>query len=359
MCYFTSINEDDLLNNDIMTMKRIQIILLLFIFCHGAVSLRGDELRHDTAAVIPDLHPSQHALDSKNAVSGSPENKVLPDVLDQTKPKLSWSLSAGKLFWSIIMALMAFYAIKFISRMLERIAERWVNLRLTVMRLIPFIRVLGWTGVIYIIVAAILAPPIETLLALTASAGIALGFSSQDILKNIFGGLMILMDRPFQVGDKIQIRDDYGEVVQIGLRSVRIVTPDDSIVSIPNSDIVNQSVSNSNNGESNCQVVAELYLPLGIDLSLVKKIARRAAMVSRYVYLNKPIAIILKNEIHEGRSLMKMRVKAYVLDIRYEFAFASDMTELIVEELHKKRLIMPEHLDMGPVLKQTECEAHV
>ena len=53
-----------------------------------------------------------------------------------------------------------------------------------------------------------------------------------------------------------------GEVTAIGLRSVRLVTPDDSLVSVPNSDIVNQAVSNSNSGEFNCQVVAELYLPV-------------------------------------------------------------------------------------------------
>ncbi|MCB0314052.1 MAG: mechanosensitive ion channel, partial [Calditrichaeota bacterium] len=53
----------------------------------------------------------------------------------------------------------------------------------------------------------------------------AIGFAAQDILKNIFGGLMLLLDRPFQVGDKIEAGGHYGEVVQIGLRTVRIVTP--------------------------------------------------------------------------------------------------------------------------------------
>jgi small-conductance mechanosensitive channel len=281
------------------------------------------------------------------------EQTGLPEALEQTKPKMEWSLNAAKLFWSVVMIVLAYYAIAFVSRILERIAERWVNLRLAVMRLIPFIRVLGWTGVVYMIVAGILAPPIETLLALTASAGIALGFSSQDILKNMFGGMMILMDRPFQVGDKIQLGDHYGEVLQIGLRSVRIVTPDDSVVSIPNSDIVNQPVSNANNGESNCQVVAELFLPLNLDLSVLKTIARRAAVVSRYVYLNKPIVVLFKNEIHEGRSLLKMRVKAYVLDIRYEFPFAGEMTELIVETLLRKNLLDDANLLTAPACLPT------
>ena len=222
---------------------------------------------------------------------------------------------------------------------MESISERWENTRLTIKRSIPFVRVLQWIFATYLVIVGVLSPPVETLLALTASAGLALGFASQDILKNIFGGIMILMDRPFQTGDKIQVKEHYGEVVQIGLRTVRIITPDDSLVSIPNSDLVNQAVSNSNNGESNCQVVAEFYLPPNIDLVRVKRIAYRAAVVSRYVYLNKPIAIIFKNEVHQGKSLIKMRLKAYVLDIRFEFAFASEMTEIVLQELLKNELI--------------------
>jgi small-conductance mechanosensitive channel len=160
---------------------------------------------------------------------------------------------------------------------------------------------------------------------------------------------MILFDRPFQVGDKIQIGKYYGEVISIGLRTVRIITPDDSLVSIPNSEIVNQSVSNANSGESHCQVVAEFYLPAHIDLLKAKKIAFKAAAVSRYIYSNKPISIIHINEIHEGKSLLKMRLKAYVLDIRYEFLFATEMTETVIREFLKHHLMIPEDIGPNPV----------
>jgi small-conductance mechanosensitive channel len=210
------------------------------------------------------------------------------------------------------------------------------------------VRIFGWTFVIYLIIADIFAPPIETLIAVTASAGIAIGFASQEILKNIFGGIMILFDRPFQIGDKIEVGKYYGEVVRIGLRTVRVVTPDDSLVSVPNSEIVNQSVSCANAGESNCQVVAEFYLPPEIDLILAKKIAYRAAAVSRYVYLNKPIVVLFMNEIHMGRSLLKMRLKAYVLDLRLEFPFKSEMTETVVDEYLKQGLVTSEQLSLLP-----------
>lgn len=275
------------------------------------------------------------------------ESQLLPtqsaiETLQGTQPE--WSITFGKIIWAFIVFLIGFIAIKYTSRLLERIGERWTNLRLTIKGIVPVLRISGWTIIIYFVIANIFEPPIETLIAVTASTGIAIGFASQDILKNIFGGIMILFDRPFQVGDKIEIGNYYGEVVSIGLRTVRIVTKDDSLVAIPNSEIVNQSVSNSNSGESNCQVVAEFYLPADIDIKEVKKIAFRAAVVSRYVYLKKPVAVIFKNEINQGRSMLKLRLKAYVLDIRYEFSFASELTETVIAELLKNKLVDPTQL---------------
>lgn len=264
------------------------------------------------------------------------------EMMQETKPE--WSITFGKIFWALIIFLFGLLIIKYSARILERIGERWTNLRLSIKGIVPIVRISGWTIIIYFIIANVFKPPIETLIALTASAGIAIGFASQDILKNIFGGIMILFDRPFQVGDKIEVGSYYGEVVSIGLRTVRIVTKDDSLVAIPNSEIVNQSVSNANSGESNCQVVAEFYLPPDLDIIKAKQVAFRAAAVSRFVYLKKPVAVILKNEMYQGRSMLKLRLKAYVFDIRYEFAFASEMTENVIREFIKHNLVNPSEL---------------
>ncbi|MFH1071725.1 MAG: mechanosensitive ion channel domain-containing protein [Candidatus Glassbacteria bacterium] len=276
--------------------------------------------------------------------AGSEKLAPVKEALEATRPRIQWGISFGKVVWAALIFFIALILITYINRFLGSIAERWTNLRLFIKRLIPILRILGWTFVIYVIIVNIFAPPVETLIAATASAGIAIGFASQDILKNIFGGIMILFDRPFQVGDKIQVGTHYGEVVQIGLRTARIVTADDSMVSIPNSEIVNQSVSNSNSGEFNCQVVAEFYLPLNIDLIRLKKIAYLAAAVSQYAFLNKPVTVIIKNEIYEGRSLLKVRLKAYVLDLRYEFQFASEMTETVISELLRQKMVTSEDL---------------
>jgi small-conductance mechanosensitive channel len=332
--------------------RKLFIILLILSFSCTLGLTAQDTLSIDSQRVKPLSITEQSAPLKKDTI-------VKTEVVQETKrtkgesegvqkleikPKIKWPITGGKIFWSVFVFLIALLLIKYISRFLEALAERWTHVRLLVKRLIPVVRILSWTLAIYIIIAGVLQPPIETLIAVTASAGIAIGFAAQDILKNIFGGIMVLLDRPFQVGDKIESGGYYGEVIQIGLRSVRIVTPDDSQVSIPNSEIMKQAVSNANSGESNCQVIAEFFLPPDIDILRAKMIAYRAAAVSRYAYLNKPIAVIIKNEVHQGRSLLKMRLKAYVLDIRYEFPFASEMTEIVIQEFLEKGLITPEQM---------------
>jgi len=104
---------------------------------------------------------------------------------------------------------------------------------------------------------------------------------------------------------------------------------------------MSKSVSNSNYGEPNCQVVAEIYLPITVDTEKVRQIAIEAAQVSKYVFLKKPVVVLFFNEVKERRSYLKMRLKAYVMDIRYEFQFKSEMTETVIRELINEKVIAP------------------
>lgn len=246
--------------------------------------------------------------------------------LKDTASRLGDVFSPGKILAAAVVLLIAYLAIRITAFVLGLVAERMGQYRLKLMKLVPIIRIFTWITAIYLIIVDIFSPSMNALVAFTASAGIAIGFASQDILKNIFGGILIIMDRPFQVGDKIQVGSHYGEVVSIGLRTVRIVTPDDSLVSVPNSELVNQSVSNANAGALDCQVSVEFRLPPDVDLLMAKKIVYEAAATSRFIYLRKPIAVVVQDEFREW-FLTKLKVKAYVLDARYEFAFASDVTE--------------------------------
>ncbi|HZK08061.1 MAG TPA: mechanosensitive ion channel family protein [Bacteroidales bacterium] len=273
--------------------------------------------------------------------------KLLSDINENvpTKPKDVFNaISFSKIFWTVILLLIGYYLTKLSIKILDLVSEKSVRLRITIKSVIPVVRIIIWTIIIFAIVKGIYNPPFETVIAVTASVGIAIGLAAQDLLKNVFGGVALLIDRPFQVGDKIETGKYYGEVIEIGLRATRIVTADDSTVSVPNAELMNSSVSNSNRGELNCQVVAEIYLPVNVDTQMVRKIAIEAAQVSRFVYLNKPIVAIFFNEVVEVRSYLKLRLKAYVLDVRYEAQFKSDMTEITIRELIKEGIIKKEEL---------------
>ena len=229
-------------------------------------------------------------------------------------------------FWAIVVITIAFFLIKFISWLLETLSERSAKRRLFFKKLIPISRILVWIIVVYYVVAGVFQVDQEGLLAAGAAVGVAIGFAAQDVLKNIFGGILIIMDQPFQVGDRVSVGGTYGEVVSIGLRSTRIVTPDDNLVSVPNTQVVDGQVANANAGALDCQVVTNLFLPGRVDVSRAKEIAYDAAANSKYVFLKKPIVVLVKDEFRET-FLTKIVVKAYVLDARYEAAFASDITE--------------------------------
>jgi MscS family membrane protein len=75
-------------------------------------------------------------------------------------------------------------------------------------------------------------------------AGLALSLAAQDSLKNFFGSITILLDRPFQVGDRIVFGGYDGQIDEIGFRSTKIRTTAGHLVTIPNSKIVSDVVEN-------------------------------------------------------------------------------------------------------------------
>ncbi|TRX54283.1 mechanosensitive ion channel [Fulvivirga sp. M361] len=315
-------------------MKKRFIYLVLLTLFSGPGFAQADTvvLQDEEKAVVTDS--AQLSTDSEDVVEKARRNLQPPPI--------SEVISFSKIFWSIIFLTIGYFFIRFIGSVLGSIAERSTRYRITIKGIIPVFNILGWVFILFVVIAGIFHPPLETIVAVTASVSIAVGFAAQDVLKNVFGGIMILFDRPFKVGDKIEIGSHYGEVLEIGLRSTRIVTADDSLVSVPNSEIMNQSVSNANAGEANCQVVAEIYLPITVDTEKARHVAMEVAQVSRFVYLNKPIVVLFFNEVKDRKSYLKMRLKAYVADIRNEFAFKSDMTEMVMRELLNAKIISPD-----------------
>ena len=184
----------------------------------------------------------------------------------------------------------------------------------------------------------------ETVLALSGTAGVALGFALKDLASAVLAGLTILVDKPFQVGDRVRIGETYGDVINIGLRSVRIVTLDDNLVTIPNNRFLTESVASGNAGELNMLVQMDFYIGLGQDTERAVQLTEAALTTSRFCFLDKPWTVLVNQVVVGDSFAVRLRAKAYVLDTKYETAFVSDVTRRLMPALQKARIAPPSRL---------------
>ena len=104
-------------------------------------------------------------------------------------------------------------------------------------------------------------------------AGIAIGFAAQDTLANLFAGVFIIADAPYQVGDMINLETGQrGKVVHIGLRSSRLLTRDDVEITIPNSVMGAATITNETRGPSKFRIRVPVGVAYGSDIDLVERV---------------------------------------------------------------------------------------
>ena len=120
---------------------------------------------------------------------------------------------------------------------------------------------------------------VSALLASAGIVGLALSFAARDALSNIFGGMSILADRPYKVGDYINLdTGERGEVTAIGLRSTRLLTRDDVEVSIPNSVMGNAKIINETGGpHEKFRLRVQVGVAYGSDIDQVEAVLLRVA----------------------------------------------------------------------------------
>lgn len=245
----------------------------------------------------------------------------------------------ARLLEAATVLLLTWVAIRYLSRLLSLLASRTPKARFLAKWLEPVLRIALWFGAI-VICFRLVAPSTDTFLAAIGSLAIAIGLGAQDLIKNIIGGFVILADRPYQLGDRVRIGDAYGEIDHIGLRSTKLTTPEDTRVTIPNSDILIQHVFNANSGVPDCQVVTDVVVPVETDPHAAWRIGMEAAHTSPYTLQSKPV-VVLTQDVFDRRPMLRVRIKAYVYDHRYEPAMQSDITQRAKTEMLRLGMLKP------------------
>jgi small-conductance mechanosensitive channel len=224
--------------------------------------------------------------------------------------------------------------IRVFEKVLDLLSSQASRARFFFKRLGPVVRITLWLAATLAIVDIFSEGDQTAFFAGIASIGIALGLGAQDLIKNVVGGLVVLTDRPYQLGDRVKIGEAYGEIDHIGLRSTKLTTPDDTRVTIPNADVLTSQVFNANSGVPDCQVVTDLFLPHAADPDVAIRVGNEVAFTSPYILLSKPVAVLIA-DCYDQQPYLRLRVKAYVYDHRLEPRMQSDITARAKREFLK------------------------
>ena len=242
---------------------------------------------------------------------------------------------------AILVIVFGWFSAGVLSRFLDSLGEKWITRRLLLKQVSVFSRFLIMIVTLFVVISLVFELSGQGLSLLVGLVVFALSFSSKDLVASLMSGIILIFDKPFQVGDRISFDGVYGEVLEIGLRSVRVVDLDDNLISIPNNQFLNAKVSSANAGNLDQLCVMTFYIGAQQDHHLAMTLVNEAVASSRFVYCDKPIAVLMK-QVPLGQSNVKMMTqitaKAYVIDGRYESAFGSDVHLRVKDAFQKANI---------------------
>ena len=172
------------------------------------------------------------------------------------------------------------------------------------------------------------------LLAGAGVAGLALSLAAKDTLSNLIAGVQLILDRPFKIGDRVELwtvpkeYGTWGDVMEIGLRATKIRTPDNLIVIVPNNEIMRRDIINyTASGED-----IRLRIPIGIaydaDTTLAKDLILKAMREIPGIRSTPEPVVIVRSF---GASSVDLEARPWIADARRRRAIGDQVTERVKE----------------------------
>ncbi len=212
----------------------------------------------------------------------------------------------------------------------------------------------GLAAVAVIAVLGQLGVDTASLLGSLGIVGLTLGFAARDALSSIISGLFILWDRPFTIGDLIEIDGKYGRVDKITMRSTRIVTPDGKMLAFPNSTVVNTTVASYTN-------FAHLRLDVAVTVGVEEDLGRVRSVLldmvaDREGFLAGPPARVAVMSLNDYN--VALELQAWLDDENRHVAERQSLREAVFESLRSAGVHMPyETLELAPVTVRSPAAA--
>lgn len=276
---------------------------------------------------------------------------MAPDILNLTSGEIGAEMTSnypGLVLYIIFLYLMASVLAWISGYLLQQFSELFSKDRTTIKMLIPLVKILFYGIATWFVFIEVIKPSYAETIAFFGLFGAGIGFGLKDLLSNIIGGLVIIVEKPYQVGDKITFGGNYGEVTDIGLRTTRIVTPDDTVVTIPNFQIFSDPVASGNFGRTAMMVTTDLFVDNTSNYNRAQILVRETIASSPYVIISDefPYTVLVQSFPFYRR----IRARAYVTDHRYEFEYQSDLNRRAWDAMNSEGIKAP----LYPALLQEE-----
>lgn len=193
---------------------------------------------------------------------------ILEEALRQALPGIM-----GFLYNLVIAALIAFIGIRIIGMIKKWSHRTFLRMKVeeSVSRFLSSCISVGLYGVLLFIVAGMLGVNSASIVALLGSAGIAISLALQGSLSNFAGGVLILLSRPFTVGDYIINKDGEGTVTNIGIIYTTLLTTDNRKIVLPNGALSNSPLTNVT-AQDRRRVVINVGISYEADLKKAKEL---------------------------------------------------------------------------------------
>ncbi|MFA7170248.1 MAG: mechanosensitive ion channel family protein [Candidatus Paceibacterota bacterium] len=177
------------------------------------------------------------------------------------------------------------------------------------------------------------------LLASAGIVGLAVAFAAQDTISHLFGGISIYFDKPFRVGDRVKLDSgEIGDVLEIGIRSTKIKTFDETVVIIPNSIVASSKIVNYNKPKSKIKVKIDVNLAYGTDVKKAKK-AILDVLQSCEGAEKEPAPSVHFTEM--GDFSLKFLAVVWVANPKKQFEVKTWLTEKLYERINKEKFVIP------------------
>jgi small-conductance mechanosensitive channel len=192
-------------------------------------------------------------------------------------------------------------------------------------------------GILYVL--TIWGIEIAPLLASLGVAGIAVAFALQSTLGNIFGGVSLIVDKAFRIGDVVELGDGtLGTVDKVTLRSTRIKTWDNELVTIPNGKLADSRITNWHMPNRQVRISVTFGVEYGSDPEKVKKVVMGIIKKHKKT-LKEPAPYILFKEM--GEFSLDFIARFWIEDISDKIFVKDEITTQIYKELRRHKIGIP------------------